>query len=176
LPPIVERLRTQEPLIEIEVIADNEPSDLARREADIAIRNFRPVEEDLIARKIRDDIAFLYATPDYLASIGHPTTLAGYGDASFIGITEPSILIERLNSAGLALTENNFPITAKNYLVHWEFVKRGLGIGIMSQIVGDQEPLVIKSNRQLYSLSFRFGLYHTASLAPVVAYASFLIC
>ena len=31
---------------------------------------------------------------------------------------------------------------AENYIVHWELVKQGLGIGIMPADIGDAEPLV----------------------------------
>ena len=50
LPKIIAALRHEEPLINIEVIVTNEPSDLLRREADIAIRNFHPIQNDLIAK------------------------------------------------------------------------------------------------------------------------------
>lgn len=62
LPPIIAKLRVAEPGIDIEIIVSNSASDLRRREADIAIRNFRPTEPDLIAKKIRDVPARLYAT------------------------------------------------------------------------------------------------------------------
>ena len=34
------------------------------------------------------------------------------------------------------------PLVSENYLVHWELVKQGLGIGIMPEDIGDAEPLV----------------------------------
>lgn len=119
LPPIPERLRKLEPEIEIEVVADNTPSDLSRRESDIAIRNFRPVESELIAKWIRDDSARLYATEQYLESIGNPAGLAGYGKASFISIADTALIIEWLNRSGMTLTSRNFPLRTNSYLVHW---------------------------------------------------------
>ena len=47
-----------------------------------------------------------------------------------------------LNALGLSLTERNFPILTENYLVMWELVKHGLGIGILDGNIGDAEPLV----------------------------------
>lgn len=158
LPPIIERLRTLEPGIVIEIVADNEASDLSRREADIAIRNFRPTEEDLIARKIRDDYGYLYATPDYLASIGHPAQLSDFTAAQFIGFADPEVIAQWLNGAGMTLTRKNFPIITKSYLVHWELVKRGLGIGIMPQAIGDQEPTVVRACQSLAPFEFPIWL------------------
>src|SRR5450432_465334 len=42
LPPIIAKLRQAEPKINIEIVASTKASDLRRREADIAIRNFQP--------------------------------------------------------------------------------------------------------------------------------------
>src|SRR5438105_14572604 len=44
LPPIVRKLRMAQPGIHIEIVASSSASDLRRREADIAIRNFAPSE------------------------------------------------------------------------------------------------------------------------------------
>jgi len=51
LPPIIEKLRTQQPGIEIEIVACNGSSDLRRREADIAFRGGELTQPDLIAEK-----------------------------------------------------------------------------------------------------------------------------
>ena len=67
LPPLVRRIRHDHPGIELEIVASNAVSDLRRREADIALRNARPTDPDLIARRLRDDAAGLYATPECLA-------------------------------------------------------------------------------------------------------------
>ena len=42
LPPIIAKLRLAEPGIDVELVASKTPSDLRRREADIAVRSFRP--------------------------------------------------------------------------------------------------------------------------------------
>jgi DNA-binding transcriptional LysR family regulator len=52
------------------------------------------------------------------------------------------MLMNGLNALGLSLTERNFPIITENYLVMWELVKHGLGIGILDGNIGDAEPLV----------------------------------
>ncbi|MCZ8485681.1 hypothetical protein O9993_08240 [Vibrio lentus] len=47
LPAIISKLRRIEPKITIELVASNVSSDLKRREADIAIRSYRPEQLDL---------------------------------------------------------------------------------------------------------------------------------
>lgn len=142
LPRIIARLRREQPGISIEIIASTKPSDLLRREADIAIRNFAPTEPDLIARKIRDVPARLYATPDYLESIGNPLLPYDLRNADFISIDGSGMFLKGLNAWGISVEKRNFPILCENYLVMWEMVKEGLGIGVIDGNLGDAEPLV----------------------------------
>ncbi|MFT5225018.1 MAG: DNA-binding transcriptional LysR family regulator [Polaribacter sp.] len=142
LPPIIAKLRQMEPGIDVEIVASNAPSDLGRREADIAIRAFRPTQPELIAKKIKDMSARLYATPDYLKRIGIPSNEADLNQADFISFDSTGGLLKALNELGLDLTPKNFPLISENYIVHWELVKQGLGIGIMPSDIGDAEPLV----------------------------------
>ncbi len=142
LPPILCRFRQLEPGIEIELIASNSSSDLKRREADIAVRAFRPTQPDLIARRVRDTNFHLYASRNYLDQIGNPTTPEEFGKADFIGIDRSNILIGALDQFGFTLSAKNFPVISENHLVLWELVKHGLGIAFMAAEVGDAEPLV----------------------------------
>lgn len=158
LPPIIARLRRDQPGIEIEIVASHSTSDLRRREADIAIRNFRPTEPDLVARKIRDVPAQLYATPEYLNRIGNPKLPFDLRNAEFINITSGDAFMHGLNRMGLDLTKANFPIMTENYLVMWEYVKRGLGIGVLDAHIGDAEPTVMRVLPDLEPLMFPIWL------------------
>ena len=142
LPPIILRLRAQYPGIEVEIVAENTPTDLLRREADIAIRNYASTQPELVVRKLRDDVGNFYATPAYLRSIGEPQSPAEMARASFIGFPPREAMAAALQAKGYALTPAHFPITSENHLVQWEYVKRGAGIGLMTEAVGDAEPLV----------------------------------
>lgn len=53
LPPIISKLHRTQPGITIEIVSSNAASDLQRREADIAIRSFRPTQPELISKKIK---------------------------------------------------------------------------------------------------------------------------
>ncbi len=142
LPPVVRKLRRLEPGITVEIVASNSASDLKRREADIAIRIFRPTQPDLVAKRIRGMQARLYATPGYLATLGNPRTAADLADADFLGFDRTDRFIAVLREAGLDVTSRQFPVITENHLVQWELVKQGMGIGPMVTDVGDHEPLV----------------------------------
>ncbi|WP_198662657.1 LysR family transcriptional regulator [Primorskyibacter marinus] len=140
LPPILARLRDMAPGVEVEVVASNTVRDLRRREADIAIRNTRPTQPDLIGKLVAEDRAALYATPGYLKSLGHPQSPEDLKDADFIGLENLDQLIEGLNAQGFDLARRNFPIQTENHLVHWQMARHGLGIGIGPCHLGDRDP------------------------------------
>lgn len=144
LPPIIARIRHQHPGIDIELVASNETSDLKRREADIAVRAFRPTQPDLVARRMRDMGVALYASPSYLASLGEPPDITALNGADFIGFDRGQMLIDALNALGLSLTRANFPVITMNHLVHWQLVRQGIAIGLMPVEIGDREPDVMR--------------------------------
>ena len=165
LPPIITRLRRAEPRIEIELVVANQASDLRRREADIAIRNFRPTHPDLFARKIADAEARLYASPSYLAFLGNPTTPSDINRAEFINIDPTGMFTKVLNQIGFDLGAENFPILTESYHVMWELVRSGAGIGVVDSLIGDRDPLVQRVLPNLEPIVFPIWLVAHRDLA-----------
>jgi DNA-binding transcriptional LysR family regulator len=158
LPPIIAKLRIQAPGIQIEIVVANHASDLRRREADIAIRNFRPTEPDLVAKKIGDANAVLYATPDYITKIGNPTKPYDLRQADFVNMDHGGMMLKGLNTLGLGLTEANFPLLTESYLVMWELVRQGAAIGVLDAHIGDADPVVRRVLPDLEPLVFPIWL------------------
>lgn len=144
LPPIVARLRKLHPGIDIEMVVSNNVANLKAREADIAVRSFRPTENDLVARKIREDAGRFYATPAYLRSIGNPKTPAELSKAEFIGFDRSDVYRKGLAKMGIVLEKANFSVLSDNHLVQWQLVKQGVGIGVMPEAIGEEEPAVTR--------------------------------
>lgn len=144
LPPIVVELRARHPGISIEIVASNKTSDLRRREADIAIRNYRPSGPDLVARKVRESPAHLYAAPSYLERIGNPETLEALAErGELIAFERTEGFVKALERIGLgALGRSTFAISTENHLVQWALAKHGAGICLMMEEIGDAEPRV----------------------------------
>jgi DNA-binding transcriptional LysR family regulator len=142
LPPLIGRVRAAHPGIEIEIVASNAAQDLRRREADIAVRNFRPQDPELIARKVHDGYARLYAAPAYLERIGGVRAAEDLARAEIFGFDRTAMMVKGLEAIGVPVTAKNFPIVTSNHLVQWELAKHGLGICVMMEEVGDREPRV----------------------------------
>lgn len=158
LPPIIAELRLAEPKLEIEVVVSNHVSDLHRREADIALRFFRPTEPDLYARKLTDVQAQIYASDAYLDRFDPPLTLDDINRAEFISLDPENMVMHGLNAHGMKLTDANFPLQVDSYVVMWNFVKHGVGISVMDTSVGDHEPGVRRVLPDFPSLNFSLWL------------------
>jgi DNA-binding transcriptional LysR family regulator len=140
LPPVIGELRRKAPEIEIELVASNAVSDLRRREADIAIRHIRPEEPDLIARLVRETTARLYAASSWLEENGRPKTADDLAEASFVGFGDIDRMVTHLKAGGLPVSRRNFMVNSESSVLSWELVRRGFGIGIMSEDVAGCTP------------------------------------
>ena len=85
LPPILADLRHQEPGIDIELVPSDSTENLLFREADIALRMYRPTQLDTVTRHLTDLPTALYAAKTYLDRTGRPETKADLLQLDFIG-------------------------------------------------------------------------------------------
>ena len=74
LAPALPAFLAAHPGLSVEVRGDIHALDLTRGEADVAVRNFRPRERSLVARRLGLEALGLYASPAYLARRGVPRT------------------------------------------------------------------------------------------------------
>jgi DNA-binding transcriptional LysR family regulator len=136
LPPVIAKLRKIEPGIQLEIVVSNETSDLKRREADIALRSYRPTQPDLIARKLLEEKVWLYGSPEYAASLRgrHPRDIA---DLQIMGWGQGFQVLDLLNSLGWGLTSENLSIVTSNHLMQLALVRQGLGLSFFAEDIGD---------------------------------------
>jgi DNA-binding transcriptional LysR family regulator len=81
-------LKEKHPKLDIHVLASNRPYDLARGEADIAIRMAPSSDGDLKIRKLAESAWSVYAAKGYLARCAAPRRLAELATHPLIGFDE----------------------------------------------------------------------------------------
>lgn len=145
MPKIIAKLRKQEPGIDIEVVVTNEASDLKRREADIAIRNFRPTQNDLIAKKLGEEVIWLYGTKDYLAQLPELSEISEHSNIQIIGFDRSNTISEMLNPKGWQLSNQNVRLITSFQLLQLELCKEGLGLIFFPEYIGDNNSELVRA-------------------------------
>ncbi|KJZ20725.1 LysR family transcriptional regulator [Loktanella sp. S4079] len=131
LPPILRDLRRIAPQIDITVIASSQVENLARRDADIAIRHVRPEQPDLVARLIGTFEAGFFAATSYLDLMGRPQSVHDLGAHRFIGATDLDDMRGFYERYGVRVRDEQFSYQTENGVVMWEMMRVGLGICTM---------------------------------------------
>lgn len=140
--PALRGLRQVHPEIQIELAPGDGVANLLEREADIALRMFRPREPGLIARRLADLPLGVYAHRDYLARHG-PLSLANFRTHHWVGPDQGEQMRRGFASAGLAVTRAFFAIRTDHSALAWQAVCAGLGVGVGLRQVAARMPGVV---------------------------------
>ncbi len=143
LPDILTRLIDAAPGVEIALVPSDSPQNLLLREADIAIRTFRPAQDRLIARKVADLPLGLYAARDYVARHDMPT-LATFDQHRMVGYDRNPLIRDVMTGMGIEAAPDFFRIRTDDQAAYWHLVVAGAGIGGNQRSVGDAEPRVVR--------------------------------
>ena len=141
LPPIVARLRREEPRIAVEIVPTDDSRNLLWREADIAVRMYRPAQLDLVARHLGNIPLAPYAAKSYLAGRPRPTADT-ITDHDWIGHDASTQIIEGFRAAGAEVTRDFFGTRCDDHRTYWALVRAGCGIGFAQTPIGDADPAV----------------------------------
>ena len=184
LPPMLGAIRQAFPAVALELVPSDSAENLLLREADIAIRMFRPVQLDLVTRKLGVLPIVCCAHRDYFARRGTPATIADLLWHDLIGLDRSDIIIAGARGLGFELSRDNFIIRTDSQTTTWELMKAGLGIGFSQrQLVADTPGMVailpelkglelevwLTTHRELFT-SRRIRAIYDALAAALVAY------
>ncbi len=142
LPPMIARLRTEEPGIEIELVPSDKAESLLLREADIAVRMYRPTELDVIAAHVADLPMGLYAARNYLDRVGRPDSVSALAAMEVVGFDRSDLIVQLMRGLGHWVGREDFPVRCDDQVVYWNLVRAGCGIGGMQRVIGDADPAV----------------------------------
>ncbi len=140
LPPILCALKNAEPDIDIELVASNNVDNLLSRDADIAVRMFRPTQNDLIARKVNDIAMGVHISEGYLQQFGEPASFEDLFQHRMVGYDRNDLIITSMASYGVKVNRELFTFRTDDQVVYWELVKAGAGIGFYPKYIAARTP------------------------------------
>ncbi len=142
LPPMLTRLREQHPGLTVELALTNQPEDLLRRDADIAVRMLQPSQNALVARHIGQIALGLYAHRDYVARHGAPLRLEDLPDHALIGFDRDESAARALNESAAGLIPH-FRFRSDSDLAQLAALKAGMGIGVCQRPLAAAETHLV---------------------------------
>jgi len=128
LPPAITAFREQHPGVHVEIVISNRVSSLSKREADIAMRMFRPTQPDLVVRRLPDMELGFYAHRDYVAKHGEPSSIEDFQQHTVIGYDESMEYIEAAARLGYTFVRDNFALRTDHMLAQIHLARAGAGI------------------------------------------------
>jgi len=140
LPDILSEIRQALPQVELELHPSDSTENLLFREADIALRMYRPTQLDVITRHIGDLSIGLYAADCYVARRGLPQSPAGMADHDWVGYDRSELILNGFQRLGWSVGRNFFATRCDDLSVYWELVRAGCGIGAGPAVVARREP------------------------------------
>lgn len=147
LPPMLAQLRIAEPGIEIDLVPTDSTENLLFREADIALRMYRPTQLDVITTHLCDMPIGLYAAHSYLTRHPAPQSPEDLLTLDFIGFDRSDLMLRMMLALGIQRRREDFPVRCDDQIVYWNLVRAGCGIGGMQCHIADADPLVTRVAR-----------------------------
>lgn len=141
---LIDRFHARHPGLRIEFVMSDKYLDLAKGDADVALRSGDTDDAVLVGRKIADSIWAVYGSRPYIARRGQPEsvrdldrhalvgldeTMAGHRAAKWIGETAPNAEISARSNSMLGLVSA---------------AKSGVGLAALPTALGDAEPELVR--------------------------------
>ncbi len=145
LPKRLAAFHAKYPGVCVEVLVDNRAANLVRREADIAIRLFRPDQPDLIARHVGEMVMGLYGAKDYLAKHGTPTTVMQLKSHFLVGFDENmgtrNKAVQRLERC---FSPEKIVHRSSSFIGQLTATQAGIGLGVHDCVLADADATLTR--------------------------------
>lgn len=144
LAPRLPDFATRYPGLTIDLVASSSYLNLSRREADVAVFLSRPKVGQLVARKLASFTLRLYASQNYLAQRGTPTTLAALVDHRLVGYIPDLLNAPELRYADEIYRGAKAMLRSSSINAQFEMIHGHGGIGVLPCFIGDSTPDLVR--------------------------------
>ncbi|MCF4997429.1 LysR family transcriptional regulator [Pseudomonas syringae] len=172
--PAIARLHRRHPDVRVQLDASTQILSLARREADIAVRNTRPDNPDLIARRIARWPVGLFASQEYVEANGVPSPGDAFEGHDLV-VYQPYLQGSKdLTLVAEPITRGRIVATLGSSLLVRRTIAAGIGVGEIPVYMGELDGLIRlwpeRTRAQPYEvwLVTHADLRHTARVRAVI--------
>lgn len=143
LPDVLVALHQRYPEIEIELVASDDTNNLLRREADIALRMYRPTQNDVIAKHLGNLELGAFASRSYVDRRGMPESLDDLLEHDLIGYDRSPLIIDGIAALGHRVDRSFFKFRSDDQVVCWQMALAGFGIGFNQKAIAERNGNMI---------------------------------
>jgi DNA-binding transcriptional LysR family regulator len=138
LPQVLFEFNQLYPQIKLDIVVDNYATNLSKREADIAIRMFKPKQVDLVIRRLPSIELGFFAHQTYLDENSSPKTLQELIAHQLIGFDANLSFISEAHRLGFELSRHDFALRSDSMLQQIALMQQGLGIAATHKLLGEE--------------------------------------
>ncbi|MFJ2684955.1 LysR family transcriptional regulator [Pseudomonas sp. NPDC087342] len=140
--PAIARLHDKHPDVQVQLDASTQMISLAKREADIAVRNARPDNPDLIARRIARWPVGLFASQGYVDAHGVPEPGSAFEGHDLV-VYQPYLAGNKeMTLVSEPLTRGRIVSSLGSGLLVRRSIAAGIGVGEIPVYMGERDGLV----------------------------------
>lgn len=133
--PALSELQSAHPGITVTLSTAPTLADIKRGEADMAVRSARPMEKNLIIRRLATFRLGLYAAPDYVSRRGLPVPGNAFSGHDLVMFPRDAVPQYWQSLCGEPVTNGNIALETSSQWLLIEAVRQGMGISMMAQEV-----------------------------------------
>ena len=170
---LLDRFREKHPRLQVHFVMSDRYVDLAKGEADVALRSGDTDDGDLVGRKIGDSIWAVYASKTYVARHGRPERLEDLARHALVGFDDT--MAKHRIAAWLRQVAPNAELVARsNSVLGLVYsAKAGVGVAPLPIALGDAEPDLVRVLEPIPELTRIWRLLTTAELRRTPRVAAF---
>jgi len=143
LPSILTDFRETWPLVDFELVASNRLEDLLRRDADIAVRMARPVQDALFARRVGSIPLVFHAHRAYLQKHGVPQSIDDLRAHTLIGFDRIRPVPAALAKVDFEVTSDLFALRTDSETTQLAMLRAGFGICACQRQIAARDPNLV---------------------------------
>lgn len=161
---LLERLHAVHPRLRVEFVISDRYVDLAKGEADVALRSGDTSDGQLVGRKVADSLWAVYASRDYVERHGAPASLAQALGHRWAGL-DTAMGEHRLTRwMQQAVPATSIAATSSSVLGLVQSVKAGVAIGALPTALGDGDAELVRLFGPVPELTRSWRILTTAAL------------
>lgn len=141
---LLQRFAQRHPALQVHFVTSDRYVDLAKGEADIALRSGDTDDGDLVGRKIGDSIWAVYASRAYLERHGRPLGIDDLAHHALLGLDD-TMATHRIAAWLRKVAPDREPVGRSHSVLGLLYsAKAGLGVAPLPIALGDAEPELVQ--------------------------------